>query len=177
MLGLNLGKPASCLGRIPVYHPKGISHSFNSSQVSLLDTIFPKYLKHVNFFFSFFPRGFWQEIWWTGTSTTRWAERSLVTRWSSTILIENKLRRKGQSFFGPKIKNYIQYRDVSSMATVLQDIGKFRKQIQRRHKDSDLLEIVPSTNSRFWSRYSPQLDKSGHEFGKKVKNIDSPLSS
>ena len=52
-------------------------------------------------------------------------------------------------FFGQKIKYYIQYRDVSSMATVLQDIGKFRKQIQRRHKDSDLLEIVPSTNSRF----------------------------
>ena len=52
-------------------------------------------------------------------------------------------------FFGQKIKNNIQCRDVSSMATVLQDIGKFRKQIQRRHKDSDLLEIVPSTNSRF----------------------------
>ena len=51
--------------------------------------------------------------------------------------------------FGQKIKYNIQYRDVSSMATVLQDIGKFRKQIQRRHKDSDLLEIVPSTNSRF----------------------------
>ena len=52
-------------------------------------------------------------------------------------------------FFGQKIKYDIQCRDVSSMATVLQDIGKFRKQIQRRHKDSDLLEIVPSTNSRF----------------------------
>ena len=45
-------------------------------------------------------------------------------------------------FFGQKIKNNIQCRDVSSMATVLQDIGKFRKQIQRRRKDSDLLEIV-----------------------------------
>ena len=52
-------------------------------------------------------------------------------------------------FFGQKIKNNIQCRDVSSMATVLQDIGKFRKQIQRRRKDSDLLELATSTNSRF----------------------------
>ena len=51
--------------------------------------------------------------------------------------------------FCQKITFNIQCRDVSSMATVLQDIGKFRKQIQRRHKDSDLLEIVPSTKSRF----------------------------
>ena len=34
--------------------------------------------------------------------------------------------------FCQKITYNIQCRDVSSMATVLQDIGKFRKQIQRR---------------------------------------------
>ena len=39
----------------PCLSPKrDLTHSFNRSQVSLLDTIFPKYLKHVNFFFSFF---------------------------------------------------------------------------------------------------------------------------
>ena len=40
--------------------------------------------------------------------------------------------------FCQKITFNIQCRDVSSMATVLQDIGKFHKQIQRRHK---LLQI------------------------------------
>ena len=54
-------------------------------------------------------------------------------------------------FFGQKIKYNIQYRDVSSMATVLQDIGKFRKQTnsEKTQIASDLLELIPLTNSRF----------------------------
>ena len=132
LLSLNPRKPASCLGQIPVYHPKGISltHSIVHRSHSWTHSL-PNTSNTWTFCF-LFSRSFWQEIWWTGTSTTRWAGKSLATRWSSTISIENRFRRKGQSFFCQKIRYNIQCRDVSSMATVLQDIGKFRKQIQRR---------------------------------------------
>ena len=142
LLSLNPRKPASCLGQIPVYHPKGISltHSIVHRSHSWTHSL-PNTSNTWTFCF-LFSRSFWQEIWWTGTSTIRWAGKSLATRWSSTISIENRFRRKGQSFFCQKIKNNSQCRDVSSMATVLQDIGKFRKQIQRRHK---LLQIYSSS--------------------------------
>ena len=98
LLSLNPRKPASCLGQIPVYHPKGISltHSIVHRSHSWTHSL-PNTSNTWTFCF-LFSRGFWQEIWWTGTSTTRWAGRSLATRWSSTISIENRFRRKGQSF-------------------------------------------------------------------------------
>ena len=137
-----LGSPRRALGKSLFITQKG-SHSLIQSFTGLtLRHNLSQIPETRELFLFFFSRSFWQKIWWTGTSTTRWAGRSLVTWWSSTISIENKLRRKGQSCFGPKIKCYIQYRDVSSMATVLQDIGKFRKQIQRRHK---LLQIYSSS--------------------------------
>ena len=48
-------------------------------------------------------------------------------------------------------KYNIQCRDVSSMATVLQDIGKFRKQTNSEKTQIALylLEPIPLTNSRF----------------------------
>ena len=110
LLSLNPRKPASCLGQIPVYHPKGISltHSIVHRSHSWTHSL-PNTSNTWTFLF-FFSRSFWQEIWWTGTSTTRWAGRSLATRWSSTISIENRFRRKGQSFFVRKsnIFDFIQ---------------------------------------------------------------------
>ena len=103
-----IGRPvaASCLGRIPVYRPKGISLSRSlSHSLTLLLTclLLARLVTHLSHTL--------REA-WMATCTTRWAGRSSVTPWSSTTSIESRYQRKGWNIFKKCwfCKNYSQGR-------------------------------------------------------------------